>query len=182
MRPTTISVSSRRVRPSRSRIVNAPSAVETVASTIAPAAAAARVDGPPALPGRIRPTAWTTIPPATAPMTRIAWLARIPYQGCVSSSRRSSVERNATQAPAVGPPSTMAAPTNGRWNVSEAPPGARRTRSEPRIPYSSHSRRPPVGPPSTVPAGNPASMVGHGALVSEVTARRPVPRTMIPPV
>ena len=56
-------------------------------------------------------------------MTRIAWFARIPYHGWVSSSRRSIVARNATQAPAVGPPRIIAAPTNGMWNVSVLPPG-----------------------------------------------------------
>ena len=70
----------------------------------------------------------------TAPITTCAWFARIPYQGWLSSSRRSMVDRNATHAPAVGPPRIMAAPMNGRWNVSDPPPATRRTRSEPSRP------------------------------------------------
>ena len=53
----------------------------------------------------------------TAAIVRTLWLARMPYQGWDSSSRRSMEDRNATQAPAVGPPRIIAAPTNGRWKV-----------------------------------------------------------------
>ena len=58
-----------------------------------------------------------------APIASVAWLERMPYQGCDSSSCRSIVESTATQAPAVGPPSTIAAPMNGMWNVIRAAAG-----------------------------------------------------------
>ena len=60
---------------------------------------------------------WEVSPPTTAAKARTEWLARAPYHGTSSSSRRSIVEMNATHAPAVGPPRTIAAATNGKWNV-----------------------------------------------------------------
>jgi hypothetical protein len=114
----------------------------------------------------------------TAPTTAVAWFERMPYQGWDSSSRRSIEDRNATHAPAVGPPRIIAAPTNGMWNVIVEPPGARRTRIEPNRPNRSHSRRPPVGPARTVPAGKPGSMRSSGSFAIEVQARSDSPRTI----
>ncbi len=54
-------------------------------------------------------------------------------------------DRNATQPPAIGPPSTMAATMNGRWKVrTPCPDGPRRTLAEPARP-NSVQRRTPAG-------------------------------------
>ena len=159
-----------------------PMPVVTATRTSVPATAATRVAVPcPSAP--VSPaTTWVVRPPMTAAIVRTLWLARMPYHGWDSSSRRSMDDRNATQAPAVGPPRIIAAPTNGRWKVIVDPPWARRTRSEPSRPNTSHRRRPPVGPESTVPGGKPGSMAGSGAETNEVHASRPRPRTIEAPV
>src|SRR3954447_12019526 len=90
-----------------------------------------------------------------------AWLASTPYQGGDWSSRRSVVARNATQAPAVGPPRIIAAPTNGRWNVKCPAPSADDTvRTEPSRPNNVHSRTPPVVPASAVPSSAELAIAG----------------------
>ena len=165
-------------------IVAAAIPLAVIASTIVPDAMAST----PATPGSIAAaasaprTTRTVRPPTTAPSASTEWLARVPYHGWDSSSRRSRVARNATQAPAVGPPSTIAAATNGKWNVQTAElPGIGMMRSDPMSPKATHSSSPPSGPTRLVPA-SPGSMAGSSGTVAVVQASAPRPRTIETPV
>jgi hypothetical protein len=115
---------------SSSRIITVTAAIpvlSTVSNRVPPIAARKAVAPGPAAPMHSAAMTRAAAPPATAAVVMTAWFASVPYQGWDSISRRSIVERNATHAPAVGPPSTIAAPMNGRWKVRTLPlPGARR--------------------------------------------------------
>ena len=80
-----------------------------------------------------------------AASVRPAWLARMPYHGASRSSRRSNEAMNATQPPAIGPPRTIAATMNGRWNVRTPwPDGARTTLSDPASPNTVQTAMPAI--------------------------------------
>ena len=169
---------------SRRMIVPAATPFTVTASTRVPAAMART----PAAPGSTLAdasaprTTSTVSPPTTAPNAMTAWLASVPYQGCDSSSRRSRVARKPTHAPAVGPPSTIAAATNGKWKVHTAElPGMGSTRSDPMRPKAIQSSSPPDGPVRLVPS-SPGLSAGSSGTVAVVQASAASPTTIEVPV
>ena len=98
-------------------------------------------------------TAWKTTPARTADSAMAEWLASVPYHGTSRSSRASSVETMATQPPATGPPSAVAAMMNGRWKVRTPWPWSCSTRVPPSRPsriQNSTPSRIPSDPPACV--------------------------------
>ena len=100
-----------------------------------------------------------------------------------ASSRRSMVDRTATQAPAAGPPRTIAAPTNGRWNVKWNWWSRLVTeRIDPSRPNMVHSRTPPVVPASAVPSRWTSAIPGRKGTTAVTRTSRPKPSTISPAV
>ena len=84
------------------------------------------------------------------------------------------METNATQAPAVGPPSTIAEAMNGKWKVhTEWPPGAGSTRMDPIIPNAIQSSSPPDGPARAEPfmSGSMVGLIGTRSVVHASAVR-----------
>ena len=162
-RPTTTSV----IPTSMAQKTNAPPRVAT--------SVASGLSNGPATPARID---MTTSPPTTPDRARMAWLVSVPNQGTSRSSRTSMVEMAATQPPATGPPSVIAATSNGRWNVRTArrPKGV--VRRAPNRPRPIQNRRPDCLPSSTSRGSPGFAMLASIGSVAVAQARTPKPATV----
>ena len=172
---------SRSVSPSRRTTTPAASAVCTKVSTsvptTAPSSEMARPPGSSSADAAAT-AAWAARPPRIAARARPAWLASMPYHGASRSSRRSNEAMNATQPPAIGPPRTIAATMNGRWNVRTPwPDGPRTTLSEPASPNTVQAAIPAI--PSHG-ASRPGSAIAAGSVPNSVTrTSAPRPATIV---